>query len=62
MARSSGEVLGELDCGLDEWDRDVDCDMLTLKRRLNRHRTEIDRADDHVGLFQLCGNRGLIIF
>ena len=33
-----------------EQDRNVDRDMLTLKRRLNRHRTEIDHADDHVGL------------
>jgi len=42
--------LEDLTVALMERDRDVDRDMLTLERRLNRHRTEIDRADDHVGL------------
>ena len=42
--------LENLTVALMERDRDVDRDMLTLERRLNRHRTEIDRADDHVGL------------
>ena len=44
--------LEDLSVALMERDRNVDHDMLTLERRLNRHRTEIDRADDHVGLLQ----------
>ena len=42
--------LEDLTVALMEWDHNVDRDMLTLERRLNRHCTEIDRADDHVGL------------
>ena len=42
--------LENLTVALMEQDRDVDRHMLTLERRLNRHHTEIDRADDHVGL------------
>ena len=44
--------LEDLTVALVEWDCDVDRNMLTLERRLNRHHTEIDRADDHVGLLQ----------
>ena len=44
--------LEDLTVALMERDHDVDRDMLTIERRLNRHRTEIDRADDHVGLLQ----------
>ena len=44
--------LEDLSVALMGWDRDVDRNMLTLERRLNRHRTEIDHADDHVGLLQ----------
>ena len=42
--------LEDLTVALMERDRDVDRDMLMLERRLNRHRTEIDRADDHISL------------
>ena len=44
--------LEDLSVALMERDRDVDRDMLTLERRLNRHRTKIDHADDHIGLLQ----------
>ena len=44
--------LENLTVALMERDCDVDRDMLTLEQRLNRHRTEIDRADDHVSLLQ----------
>ena len=44
--------LEDLTVALMERDRNVDHDMLTLEQRLNRHRTEIDHADDHVGLLQ----------
>ena len=42
--------LENLTVALMERDRNVDHDILTLERRLNRHHTEIDRADVHVGL------------
>ena len=44
--------LEDLTMALMERDHDVDRDMLTLERRLNRHCTEIDHTDDHVGLLQ----------
>jgi hypothetical protein len=51
----------DLTAELMERDRDVDRDMITLEQRINRHRTAIDRTDDHVGLLPYCGNRGLTI-